>query len=574
MYDDEETSPYKYKMWWTRQATNPEYGLEYDTIWYARSKDGFHWIDQQMVLYSEGSGHEYAHAAGPTIVKVNNIYHMFYESWCYPYGAASVYYAYSTNGINWIKTKNASNQVIPVLSYLGTAYDIPENRTKGWCVQPSVIYKNDKFLLYYINGTNGWDDLRRSESTNAAQWNPDQYVATCFHPGNNLRVKYSEALNKYVAVYGLNNATRQTFTTNENWWIQEPGASWWPNNWSFEIHLMTSLDTNGIIWPDNGNIVSNASDGSHITLNQPVKNRQYPDILSDKFGNIMGGTPFSTPDDPAKSFVVYYMEGPRPDCPTNDHRQHAEYWDIVQSIVKLTNFSDTPLMNPPITPNLGNSAYYNQANANFRPVAADFDGDGVDDKAVYIYESAEWFIKQSEMGWRMEMFGGAWSDLPVPADYNGDYIADLAVYRPSNYGWYILGSDDCYFGAPGVTPIPFDYAGDHKAEPAVFVPPYARWYYLYNNTTSWFVFGSTSGDTPIPGDYDADGTVDKAVFRTSTAQWLIALDSGGSSNIVFGSTNDIPVPLDSDGSGSDDLNVFRQSNKTWYQLGGPIESWQ
>ncbi|HEX9959764.1 MAG TPA: M36 family metallopeptidase, partial [Pyrinomonadaceae bacterium] len=111
------------------------------------------------------------------------------------------------------------------------------------------------------------------------------------------------------------------------------------------------------------------------------------------------------------------------------------------------------------------------------PVTGDFDGDG---KSDFTYTAApssnasiQWLIRKSTNNYNPQFFAfGVGSDKIVAADYDGDGTDDMAVFRPSNGFWYIRRSSggDSYiqFGANGDVPAPGDYDGDGKYDLAVF----------------------------------------------------------------------------------------------------------
>ena len=133
------------------------------------------------------------------------------------------------------------------------------------------------------------------------------------------------------------------------------------------------------------------------------------------------------------------------------------------------------------------------------PVAADYDGDGKSDVAVYRSTTGQWFINQSKSGALSMSWGSpALLDLPVPGDYDGDNRNDVAVYRRTSGDWLIRLST----------------TGQQKQ---------VRW-------------GATGNDdAPVPGDYNGNGVTDIAVFRRSTGQWFVLFDNQTTATWSWGS---------------------------------------
>jgi subtilisin-like proprotein convertase family protein len=190
--------------------------------------------------------------------------------------------------------------------------------------------------------------------------------------------------------------------------------------------------------------------------------------------------------------------------------------------------------------------------------AADFDGDGRADLAVYRPSTGGWILQnEAEKRW------GAPSDIPVPGDYDGDRLTDIAVFRPSEGRWYIEGQPaPVAWGRPGDIPVAADYDGDGRTDIAVIrqhqsEPFGVEW--LVRNVF-WTRWGAT-GDIPVPGDYNGDGAAEVAVYRPSNGRWFI---QGSSTDIQFGAPADVPVPAGYDGDGRLDVAVFRPSTGVWF----------
>lgn len=145
-----------------------------------------------------------------------------------------------------------------------------------------------------------------------------------------------------------------------------------------------------------------------------------------------------------------------------------------------------------------------------KPIVGDFEGDGKPDLAVFRPAEGAWYILQSSStkiyflpSGIIPIFGVS-SDKPLAADFNGDGKTDIAVFRPSNGVWYILNSNDgsfsgIQFGVSEDVPIPADYDGDGKTDVAVFRPSSNSWYRLNSSNGAFYsrIFGVLN-DVPAP----------------------------------------------------------------------------
>ncbi|REJ77540.1 MAG: hypothetical protein DWQ47_14290 [Acidobacteria bacterium] len=204
-----------------------------------------------------------------------------------------------------------------------------------------------------------------------------------------------------------------------------------------------------------------------------------------------------------------------------------------------------------------------------RPIASDYDGDGMTDPAVY--RNGTWFTYRSSDGTFSGFQFGVSTDIPVPADYDGDGKTDAAVFRPSTGVWYIYRSSDggvraIQFGVNGDIPLPGDYNGDGKADLNVWRASSAVWYlWTSEGAFSARQFGQ-AGDKPVRGDFDGDGKTDVAVYRPTTGTWFVLRSTDdGFFAASFGVLQDIPTPGDFDGDGVTDIAVYRPENGVWFR---------
>ncbi len=142
----------------------------------------------------------------------------------------------------------------------------------------------------------------------------------------------------------------------------------------------------------------------------------------------------------------------------------------------------------------------------FVPVPEDYDGDGLADPAVYKARTGTWMISFSGSGYASVSesgLGGPALGAPTytapAADYDGDGKADPAVYQAQTGNWYVWLSDSYYgkavadgCGGSTWTPVPADYDGDACVDLAAY----------QQNTGNWMVWLSSYGYAPridVPG---------------------------------------------------------------------------
>ncbi len=220
------------------------------------------------------------------------------------------------------------------------------------------------------------------------------------------------------------------------------------------------------------------------------------------------------------------------------------------------------------------------------PVSGDYDGDGIDDLAVFDQATGRWFIRSvagATIAW--EVFWGWPGVRPVPGDYDGDGTNDLAILDQNTGRWFIQTVDrkelawSVFWGWPGVDPIPGDYDGDGIDDLAIFDQNTGRWFIrkLSGDIILWEAFWGWPGVTPVPGDYNNDGIDDLAIFDQNTGRWFIREVDG---TILlweywWGFASCTPVPGDYDNDAIADQVVYYEPDGIWYfrfSGGGPNDA--
>jgi predicted RNA-binding Zn-ribbon protein involved in translation (DUF1610 family) len=132
--------------------------------------------------------------------------------------------------------------------------------------------------------------------------------------------------------------------------------------------------------------------------------------------------------------------------------------------------------------------------------------------AVYRTTTGEWFIRRPDSTTRVVAWGcPACGDVPIPRDYEGDGLDDIAVFRQSTAEWFILRSSDgattrAVWGCPacGDVLVPHDYDDDGKVDIAVYRTTTGEWFILRSSdvgvTHAQWGCG-TCGDVPAPARY-------------------------------------------------------------------------
>jgi hypothetical protein len=199
--------------------------------------------------------------------------------------------------------------------------------------------------------------------------------------------------------------------------------------------------------------------------------------------------------------------------------------------------------------------------------AADFDGSGARDLAVYREGDHSFHIQHSDGRYDVRSWGIA-GDVPVAGDFDGKGVSNLVVYRPSDYTWHIKRNDGSYdvrsWGVAGDVPVAGDWDGDGISDLTTFRPSNNSWHIRLGNGSYVVKSWGIPGDVPVAGDFTGDGVSDLVVYRPSNHTWHIRSHDSDYTVKDWGVDGDVPVAGDFDGDGVSDLAIYRPSDRTWH----------
>ncbi len=182
------------------------------TVWYAESEDGIHWqnIFNKPVLDNgePGSWDENTVQCG-AIIKINNLYYMYYNGWQSPYGPWQIGLATSTDGINWEKHR------APILKADSNYY---ENGAV------SVIKYNGQYYMYCSSSPYGDPSKIRINlaiSSDGLNWNmyANNPVLQPSLPWEGNNVSYSSVIfdnNRFIMIYSNEDRTEFGIAFSQN----------------------------------------------------------------------------------------------------------------------------------------------------------------------------------------------------------------------------------------------------------------------------------------------------------------------------------------------------------------------
>lgn len=205
------------------------------------------------------------------------------------------------------------------------------------------------------------------------------------------------------------------------------------------------------------------------------------------------------------------------------------------------------------------------------PATGDWNGDKIDDLAVFRRGAATGtFIKQIPGGTQKVVYGRG-SDTPVTGDWNGDGKSDVGVRRPAGKLFLLRNPNgsttSVRFGLVRDVPVTGDWDGDEVSELGIWRPSTRRFRLLLEPGVTKAVYLGSSGSLPVTGDWNGDKVTDLGVFDPALGTFTLRTQAAGRapvlSTVTFGTSTDLPVTGDWNGDGRTDVGVWTPTTATY-----------
>ncbi len=205
------------------------------------------------------------------------------------------------------------------------------------------------------------------------------------------------------------------------------------------------------------------------------------------------------------------------------------------------------------------------------PVVGDWDGDGIDEVAVFRRAATAKF-RLAQDGARPAIVGwGVSTDQPVVGDWDGNGVADLGIRRQKGNRFWLRGADGSStvtrFGARPDLPVSGDWDGNGTTDLGLWRPQKAKFILRNPDGSKSRVTLGAVGQLPVSGDWDGDGRTDLGVFDPPSASFTLRTVGADGLPVLtvipYGLPTDLPVTGDWDGDGVTDLGIWRPSTGTY-----------
>ena len=205
------------------------------------------------------------------------------------------------------------------------------------------------------------------------------------------------------------------------------------------------------------------------------------------------------------------------------------------------------------------------------PLAGDWDGDRVEEAAVFRREAGRGrFELATPAGATLLQFGRA-TDLPVIGDWDGDGVADVGVRRQGTRAFLMRVGDGTVLrqklGRRADVPVTGDWDGSGTTDVGVWRPGEARFRLLMPDGRHRVVRLGDPSSQPVTGDWNGDRVTDLGVYDASDATFRLRTVARDGRVVVtavpLGLAGDLPVTGDWDGNGVTDLGTWAPATATY-----------